>query len=135
VPHTDGFLRPGLAHAAASVLLVSVAQLALKRAATDLHDIAAALSLATLTAHGPALIALALGLACYAASMLLWLRALGELPLSIAYPLLGLSYPLVYLGALLLPGFDDALSATRLFGMLLTLLGIALLAPQAKGKC
>jgi len=135
LPRLDDSLRPGLLHAAASVLLVSVAQLALKRAATELPDIVAALSLATLTAHGAALIALLVGLACYAASMLLWLRALGELPLSVAYPLLGLSYPLVYLGALLLPGFEDAPSGMRLFGMLLTLLGIALLAPQAKGKC
>jgi undecaprenyl phosphate-alpha-L-ara4N flippase subunit ArnF len=113
------------------VLLVSIAQLALKRAATDLHEIVAAQSLATLGVHGAALIALLVGLACYAASMLLWLRALGELPLSVAYPLLGLSYPLVYLGALLVPGFEDTLSATRLLGILLTLLGIALLAPRS----
>ncbi|MDR0775159.1 MAG: 4-amino-4-deoxy-L-arabinose-phospho-UDP flippase [Azonexus sp.] len=130
MPRVHRLLRPGLAHAVASVLLVSIAQLALKRAATDLHDIIATLSLATLLAHGTAVIALLLGLACYAASMLLWLRALHELPLSVAYPLLGLSYPLVYLGALLLPGFEDAPSTMRLLGILLTLLGIALLAPR-----
>jgi len=117
-------------HAVASVLLVSIAQLALKRAATDLPVVVSALSFTTLTTYGAAVMALLFGLACYAASMLLWLRALGELPLSVAYPLLALSYPLVYLGALLLPGFEDALSATRLLGMLLTLLGIALLAPR-----
>jgi undecaprenyl phosphate-alpha-L-ara4N flippase subunit ArnF len=125
---------PGLAPAIASVLLVSIAQLALKRAAIDLPAVFAALSWPTLTAHAAAILALLLGLACYAASMLLWLRALGDLPLSVAYPLLGLSYPLVYLGALLLPGFADALSATRLLGILLTLFGIALLAPRTERR-
>jgi len=131
VSRVRSLLHPGLAPAVASVLLVSIAQLALKRAATDLPAVLAALSSAMPTPHGAAVIALVFGLSCYAASMLLWLRALGELPLSVAYPLLGLSYPLVYLGALLLPGFADALSATRLLGMLLTLLGIALLAPRS----
>ena len=134
--------RLGLIHVGISVILVSLAQLLLKFGAEHgavLHDLT---SLSTLLSpqvlNLQLLLTLALpiatGLLCYMASMLVWLRALGELPLSVAYPLLSLSYPLVYVAALLLPGFHETLSATRVAGLLLAIAGIALLAPRAIKK-
>jgi len=131
--------RLGLIHVGISVMLVSFAQLLLKLGAAHgaiLHDIT---SLSELLSprilNMQMLLTLALpiaaGLLCYLASMLVWLRALGELPLSVAYPLLSLSYPLVYIAALLLPGFHETLSTTRVAGLLLAVAGIALLAPRS----
>lgn len=121
--------RKGLAFAAASVLLVSVAQLALKFgvghiAADALHTwhlLPAAL------ATPMVLLPLAAGMACYGASVFFWLAALGRLPLNLAYPLLSLSYPLVYLGAVLLPFFNETVNVQRLAGIGLIMLGVALL--------
>jgi undecaprenyl phosphate-alpha-L-ara4N flippase subunit ArnF len=121
--------RKGLAFAAASVLLVSIAQLALKfgvgHIAVDaLHEWRLlVVALATPTV----LLPLAGGMACYGASVFCWLAALGRLPLNLAYPLLSLSYPLVYLGAVLLPFFNETLNTQRVAGIGLIMLGVALL--------
>lgn len=129
--------RLGLIFVGISVILVSVAQLLLKLGASNgtalnvrLHDLTTLSTLLNSQLLLHAALPIAIGLACYLASMLVWLRALGELPLSVAYPLLSLSYPLVYLAALLLPGFDETLSVTRVVGLLLASAGIALLAPR-----
>jgi drug/metabolite transporter (DMT)-like permease len=45
-----------------------------------------------------------------------------------------LSYPLVYLGAALLPFFNEALNAQRLAGIGLIMLGVALLMMKDNGK-
>lgn len=121
-------LRPYL-WVIASIVLVSCAQLLLKVAAGSI----AALNLDALMALSPigagALIA---GLLCYLVSMACWLKALELLPLATTYPLLALSYPLVYAGALILPGLHETFSLQRLFGMLLIMLGIVLLAPRSR---
>lgn len=140
-PHSNAVrldnVRLGLILVAVSVILVSVAQLLLKLGASHgtnhnvrLHDLATLSTLLNPQFLLHTALPIALGLACYLASMLVWLRALGELPLSVAYPLLSLSYPLVYIAALLLPGFDETLSTTRVVGLLLASAGIALLAPR-----
>jgi undecaprenyl phosphate-alpha-L-ara4N flippase subunit ArnF len=121
--------RRGLAFAAVSVLLVSVAQLALKLgvghiAADALHEWRL---LPGALATPMVLLPLAGGMACYGASVFCWLAALGRLPLNLAYPLLSLSYPLVYLGALLFPFFNETLNAQRFAGIALIMLGVALL--------
>ena len=125
--------RLGLIYVTISVILVSVAQLLLKLGASNgitLHDITTLATLLNPQFLLHTALPIAIGLACYLASMLVWLRALGELPLSVAYPLLSLSYPLVYIAALLLPGFHETLSSTRVAGLLLASIGIALLAPR-----
>ncbi|MDB6061608.1 MAG: 4-amino-4-deoxy-L-arabinose-phospho-UDP flippase [Verrucomicrobiaceae bacterium] len=126
--------KAGLLFVSISVVLVSIAQLLLKIGATNavvLPEFTALLD--AITANNLLTIGLpiALGLLFYLASMFVWLRALGELPLSIAYPLLSLSYPLVYIAALVLPVFHETLSTTRVVGLLFTIAGIALLAPRA----
>jgi undecaprenyl phosphate-alpha-L-ara4N flippase subunit ArnF len=116
-----------------SVVLVSIAQLLLKFGAVHaalLHDITAMTEVLNAQILWSLALPIAVGLLCYMASMFVWLRALGELPLSVAYPLLSLSYPLVYIAALLLPGFDETLSTNRIAGLLLTIVGIALLSPH-----
>lgn len=131
-----GNTRLGLIFVATSVILVSVAQLLLKLGASHgltLHELSTLSTLLNPHWLRHTALPIAIGLAFYLASMLVWLRALGELPLSVAYPLLSLSYPLVYLAALLLPGFHETLSTTRVLGLLLASAGIALLAPRTSG--
>ena len=72
------------------------------------------------------------GLSCYAVSMGCWIFALKQLPLSIAYPLLSLSYVLVYLGAVYLPGLQESVSVIKNIGILCILAGLALVLYQQK---
>ena len=70
-----------------------------------------------------------LGLGLYGVSSLLWLVVLARAPLSVAYPMLSLGYVAVaILGRLL---FAEALTATKVAGILLVCLGVALLAQGA----
>ena len=66
------------------------------------------------------------GLICYAVSMLAWLLALTRYQLSFAYPLLGMSYVLVYLGAVLWPRVGEEFSLQRSAGILLVFVGVIL---------
>ena len=69
---------------------------------------------------------LMLGIAWYGASLLCWLRALDCLPLSRAYSLLSLSYPLVYLFGTLLPGLSGSLTIGKTLGVILVVAGVVL---------
>lgn len=66
------------------------------------------------------------GLLCYALSMLAWLMALTGYSLSIAYPMLGISYVLVYLGAVLWERIGEDFSLVRSAGIVLVLIGVIL---------
>jgi undecaprenyl phosphate-alpha-L-ara4N flippase subunit ArnF len=66
------------------------------------------------------------GLSAYACSLLIWLAVLVRYPLSFAYPLLGLSYALVYVGATHWPRLAEMATPLRTVGTLLILLGVAL---------
>lgn len=79
----------------------------------------------------PAILWVLAGLACYAVSMLFWLAALSKYELSFAYPLLSLSYVLVYLGAVLWPGFHESASWLRSLGIVVIIIGVTLVT-QAK---
>lgn len=96
----------GYLWALCSVLLVSGAQLAMKWAVMQFPQ--ATFELAFLTAvlfdNLPGLLVLFCGLLAYALSMLCWFLALRRIPLSKAYPLLSLSYVLVWAAAIVLPG-------------------------------
>ncbi len=70
------------------------------------------------------LVWLAAGLACYAFSMLSWLFALTRYELSFAYPFLGITYVLVYLGAVFWPQIGEQLSWQRTVGIALILTGV-----------
>ena len=55
--------------------------------------------------------------------MLAWLGALARLPVSVAYPMLSLSFLLVVLGAAWVPGLAEPLNAQRALGVVLVVLG------------
>ncbi len=70
------------------------------------------------------LIWLIAGLACYAISMLSWMFALIKYELSFAYPFLGITYVLVYLGAVYWGQIGEQLSWQRSAGIVLILTGV-----------
>ena len=113
----------------ASILLSSLAQLSMK---------AGMLLLATHTASGwqgmaalldlPALLWVGFGLACYALSLLFWMSAIARLELSLAYPMLSLSYVLVYLVAVNWPLLHEHASWVRTIGIVVVVIGVILIA-------
>ena len=70
------------------------------------------------------LIWLIAGLACYALSMLSWMFALTKYELSFAYPYLGITYVLVYLGAVYWDQIGEQLTWLRTAGIVLILVGV-----------
>lgn len=106
--------------ALASVLLVSLAQLLLRTAMLALPALNTWTSLPW--QHG--LLPLLAGLAAYGCSMLCWLLALRQLPLNRLYPLLSLSYVLVWLAAISLPAFNESFRWSSLAGVLLIVCGL-----------
>ncbi|MEN5016380.1 4-amino-4-deoxy-L-arabinose-phosphoundecaprenol flippase subunit ArnF [Erwinia sp. Eh17-17] len=126
----------GMLFALCSVLLVSAAQLLMKWAMVQLPAIdRVALFVAAFAHFSLPVLALLGGLLAYALSMLCWLLALKRMPLNRAYPLLSLSYLLVWLAALWLPGLDEAFLWGKLGGALLILSGLLLIFwPQNKPR-
>jgi undecaprenyl phosphate-alpha-L-ara4N flippase subunit ArnF len=109
-----------------SIVLSACAQLFMKVSMIQLHDTApSGTSLFFLIIENNAiLIWLVAGLACYALSMLCWLLALIKYELSFAYPFLGITYVLVYLGAVYWPQIGEQLSWQRTAGIVLILVGV-----------
>jgi undecaprenyl phosphate-alpha-L-ara4N flippase subunit ArnF len=117
--------RRGLGLGLCSVVLVSAAQLAMRWSMLRLPQPmqwASALQTGTvdLTALGVVLTAIVV----YGLSMLCWLGALRDLPLSRAYSLLSLSYALVYGLAALLPFFNETFTVPRTVGVTLIVIGV-----------
>lgn len=110
-----------------SVLLVTLAQLALRLAMRDFPPVSA-LTGVDWVQHSSTLLPLAVGLLAYAFSMLCWMLALRHLPLNRLYPLLSLSYVLVWLAAVLLPTFGEPFRWSGLAGVLLIMLGLLAIA-------
>lgn len=121
--------RSAIALLACSVVLSACAQLLMKAGMLAL-DASASGSLAQLlqTAVSDAAVSgfIGAGLLCYALSMLAWLLALTGYRLSIAYPMLGLSYVLVYLGAVYWERIGESFSLLRSAGIVLVLIGVVL---------
>ncbi|MCU5775647.1 4-amino-4-deoxy-L-arabinose-phosphoundecaprenol flippase subunit ArnF [Erwiniaceae bacterium BAC15a-03b] len=115
-----------------SVLLVTAAQLMLRRAMTDLPSLDAITAWRSVSPQ-PVLLLLG-GLTSYALSVLCWLFALRRLPLSHAYPLLSLSYILVWLLAILLPAFAEPFHFRALVGVGLIMLGLLCICVQSSEK-
>lgn len=100
-----------------SVLLVSEAQLSMKWAMIQFPPAAPSLEFFTAVLFGGySLLALICGLAAYAFSMGCWYMAIKRIPLSKAYPLLSLSYVLVWFAAINLPWLNEELSPEKLIG-------------------
>ncbi|MBV4368576.1 4-amino-4-deoxy-L-arabinose-phosphoundecaprenol flippase subunit ArnF [Erwinia phyllosphaerae] len=123
----------GILLALCSVLLVSGAQLLMRWSMINLPAASdpAAFFPALLT-FSPAVIGLAGGLAAYALSMLCWLLALQRVALSKAYPLLSLSYVLVWAAALFLPALHEPFRWGKLAGVVLIFSGLLFICWPAK---
>jgi len=122
--------RKSFLYMTASILLSSVAQLSMKAGML-------------LFAHqqwpglyplltSPALLWVVFGLACYGMSLLFWMSAIARLELSLAYPMLSLSYVLVYLVAVNWPMLHEHASWVRTLGIVVVVIGVILIAGSEK---
>lgn len=118
----------GLLLALCSVLLVSLAQLILRMAMQDFPPLFEVLMLQ----HLSTLLMLAVGLGAYALSMLCWMLALRHMPLNRLYPLLSVSYVLVWLAAISLPELGETFRWSSFAGVILIFLGLLLVSVPFK---
>ena len=119
----------GRALLASSIVLSAAGQLGMKAGMQELHALPArgvALATASWSEMVPAVAWTAAGLTAYGLSLVCWLAVLVRYPLSYAYPLLGLAYVLVYIGATQWPRLAEPASLLRTGGTLLILVGVAL---------
>jgi undecaprenyl phosphate-alpha-L-ara4N flippase subunit ArnF len=134
-PHSRPWL--GAALLAASIVLSAAGQLGMKAGMQSLHalhslgvivdfHLAPDFGLGSLAPLRPAIAWTLGGLAAYGFSLLAWLAVLVRYPLSYAYPLLGISYVLVYLGATHWDRLMEPMTPMRTAGTLLILAGVAL---------
>jgi multidrug transporter EmrE-like cation transporter len=71
-------------------------------------------------------------LAMYALALLMWLQVLSKVPLSVAYPMLALTYAVVpFLASYF---FDERVSGVQLGGIALILVGVAVLGVSYEPK-
>jgi len=126
----------GYLWALCSVLLVSGAQLAMKWAVMQFPQATFELTFlsAVLFENLPGLLALFCGLLAYATSMVCWYLALRRIPLSKAYPLLSLSYVLVWAAAIALPWLNEPFSAVKLTGVGVIFIGLLLIFIPARSS-
>lgn len=120
----------GVAALSASIVLSALGQLGMKAGMQNLKLARAGSEIAWSLASSPplrdALLFTAAGLAAYGLSLLAWLAVLVRYRLSYAYPLLALSYVLVYIGATRWPELAEAATPQRTVGTLLILAGVVL---------
>ncbi|WP_421847056.1 4-amino-4-deoxy-L-arabinose-phosphoundecaprenol flippase subunit ArnF [Marinomonas sp.] len=116
---------------AASVMLVTIAQLLMKSGMSGLPLFTLDwLDIQFWLEHFNSLAKVFVGLTCYALSLGCWMLALSKLPLSIAYPCLSISYVLVTILANVL--FDEALSISVMLGSILIVFGVSLITYKPK---
>ncbi|SAL83014.1 4-amino-4-deoxy-L-arabinose transferase [Caballeronia choica] len=109
------------------VLLNAMAQLWLKAGTNALGTLSfsreAALSTVFRVGFEPHIMA---GLACYVASVAIWIIALSKVPVSVAYPMLSIGYVVNAIAAWYL--FGEYLSAQKLIGIAVIIIGVLLVA-------
>lgn len=110
-----------------AILLNAIAQLLLKagaqRISTMPFNTDTLIPMALQLGFNPFILA---GMACYAVSVLVWIGVLSRVDVSVAYPMVSLGYVVNAIAAYYL--FGEALTAARLSGILLILLGVYLVA-------
>jgi undecaprenyl phosphate-alpha-L-ara4N flippase subunit ArnF len=112
----------GLLALTASIVLSAVGQLCMKVGMQRMHVVAA---------DDVAMMWTTIGLASYVLSLAAWLVVLIRYPLSYAYPLLGLSYVLVYIGATQWPELAEPITTLRTAGTICVIAGVALVSWRA----
>jgi multidrug transporter EmrE-like cation transporter len=119
--------RLTLAMIVVSVLLNAAAQLLLKAGTRVLGVIDVQAGALVGSALGVATQPFVLGgLACYVASVAIWIAALSRVDVSVAYPMLSLGYIVNALAAWAL--FGEALTPAKMVGILVILFGVVILA-------
>ncbi len=112
---------------AVSVVFTSVAQLlfsvVMKQTDADASNISGIL----LSFTAADTLYLTLGVLLYAVSMFVWIVALTRFPVSLAYPMLSISYVIVYVAATYLPVFNETASLEKTLGVGLVAVGISVL--------
>lgn len=120
----------GAAALSASIVLSALGQLGMKAGMQNLKLARAGGEIVWSAVSSPplrdAVLFTAAGLAAYGLSLLAWLAVLVRYRLSYAYPLLALSYVLVYAGATQWPALAEAATPQRTIGTLLILAGVGL---------
>ncbi len=117
--------RLGVTPALGSVVLVSAAQLGMRWSMSRLPSPEQLFHFPNISAiDSTAVVVICLATGAYALSMLLWLLALRNLPLSRAYSLLSISYVLVYLLAAGLPLFHETFTVSKTVGVILIVMGV-----------
>ncbi len=121
-----------------SIVLSSIAQLSMKAGMLALSNEGILLSMPQtveqLSLLVPAFTWVIGGLVCYSVSVLCWMRALAQHDLSLAYPMLSLSYVLVYFGAVAWPMLHETVSFTRIAGIILICAGVLVVARTGYGQ-
>jgi undecaprenyl phosphate-alpha-L-ara4N flippase subunit ArnF len=127
----------GRALLASSIVLSAAGQLGMKAGMQELHELTTrgvVVMAAAWSELAPAIEWTAAGLIAYALSLVCWLAVLVRYALSYAYPLLGLAYVLVYIGATQWPRLAEPASVLRTGGTLLILAGVALVTVADKRR-
>lgn len=128
--HGSGY-GVGIASLAGSILASAAAQLLLKigvlLSPDAFHPAGQGMHLSLDPDDYPGLWWILGGLAAYGVSLLAWLNVLARIPLSFAYPLLSISYVLVYIGAIASPLLAEDLTAMRAMGVMLVAFGAAII--------
>jgi undecaprenyl phosphate-alpha-L-ara4N flippase subunit ArnF len=127
-------IKKGYGFAIASLCLSSAAQLFMKWGVMQLPELDLDTILLQRDLLSQSFFGLGLGVIMYIGSILLWVSTLIHLPLSIAYPLVSLSYVLVYFLAVELPWFHETWHRQGLIGVGLILLGICITFYSPKRK-
>lgn len=114
-----------------SIALSAAGQLCMKAGMQALHQaggagLMASFGVASLEVLRGSILWTGAGLAAYCLSLATWLAVLVRYPLSFAYPLLSLSYVLVYIGATHWARLMEPATPLRTAGTLLILAGVAL---------
>jgi len=112
-----------------SILLGAVGQLFMRAGMSSLHTVSQTEPFTQLLQSlSPSLVPVLLwtfaGLVAYATSLLFWMVALKRFDLSYAYPLLSLSYFLVYIGASNWPLLHETTSFGKTLGIVIIIVGV-----------
>lgn len=119
--------KNGLIFASLSICLTTIAQLSMKFGMVSLPDLQQIWETPSLLLnHINALVFVGIGILAYGFSMIAWLFALQNLPLSQAYPMLSISYVLVFLSTVSLPWFHESITTLKILGVLLICTGVLL---------
>lgn len=111
-----------------SVIIASAAQLSLGYAASHLPPMTQFWDfIVAFFAFGPGARMLVVGLVGYLLSVFCWYKALHQLALSKAYALLSMSYVLVWIASMVLPGWEGTFSLKALLGVACIMSGLMLI--------